>query len=160
MTQFIRGRVCLSLILIATACTQPTREPSAGSATGIDSLNTRIAEAYRMHDPKAYGRLFTDTAVFEWPAFNTVRGSAALEAMARANWDGLTNMDLKLDVSTRRIGANQATEFGAFQQSFTDAKGARMIEYGRYVHFLVRDDSTGWRIDRFAGFEDSLRPRK
>jgi len=53
---------------------------------GIDSLNAALVQAYRSHDPLAYAALYTDTAVFEWPAFNTVRGPTELAAMARGNW--------------------------------------------------------------------------
>ena len=128
---------------------------SAGEANaGVDSLNVRISKAYRDHDPVAYGRLFTDSAVFEWPAFTTVRGRAGLEAMARNNWAALRDMDLKLDVAHRRIAPDHVTEFGAFQQAYADSAGARSIEYGRYVAVLVRY-SDGWRMDRFFGFSDS-----
>ena len=128
---------------------------SAGEANaGVDSLNVRISKAYREHDPVAYGRLFTDSAVFEWPAFTTVRGRAGLEAMARNNWAALRDMDLKLDVAHRRIAPDHVTEFGAFQQAYADSAGARSIEYGRYVAVLVRY-SDGWRMDRFFGFSDS-----
>ena len=81
--------------------------------------------------------LFTDSAVFEWPAFTTVRGRAGLEAMARTNWASLRDMDLKLDVAHRRVAPDHVTEFGAFQQAYADSAGARSIEYGRYVAVLV-----------------------
>ena len=146
-----------SLLACSPGARASSVDGAAEASAGIDSLNARISRAYRDHDPQAYAALFTDTAVFEWPAFNTVRGRAGLASMARDNWASLSSMDLTLDVSTRRIDANHATECGAFQQSFTDTKGARMVEYGRYVHYLVRDDSAGWRIDRFAGFADSTK---
>lgn len=114
--------------------------------------------AYKQKDPAAYGAIFTDSAVFEWPAFNTVRGRSGLEAMARANWASLTDMDLRLNVSQRLVDGGRATEFGAFEQSWRDPKGTRMTEYGRYVHVLARQSDGTWRIDRFFGFEDSLRP--
>ena len=146
------GSACL-------ACAQPSR-PSAGEATaGIDSLNARIVQAYRSHDPQAYAALYTDTAVFEWPAFNTVRGPTALAAMARENWASLKDMDLRLTVATRRVTPDHATEFGAFEQSWRDARGVRMTEFGRYVAFLLRQQDGSWRMDRFFGFEDSTRPR-
>jgi len=146
------GSACL-------ACAQPSR-PSAGEVTaGIDSLNARIVQAYRSHDPQAYAALYTDTAVFEWPAFNTVRGPTALAAMARENWASLKDMDLRLTVATRRVAPDHATEFGAFEQSWRDARGVRMTEFGRYVAFLLRQQDGSWRMDRFFGFEDSTRPR-
>src|SRR5712664_4289990 len=146
------GSACL-------ACAQPSR-PSAGEATaGIDSLNTRIVRAYRSHDPQAYAALYTDTAVFEWPAFNTVRGPAALAAMARSNWVSLKDMDLRLTVATRRLAPDHATEFGAFEQSWRDSRGVRMAEFGRYVALLLRQQDGSWRMDRFFGFEDSTRRR-
>ena len=146
------GSACL-------ACAQPSR-PSAGEATaGIDSLNTRIVQAYRSHDPQAYAALYTDTAVFEWPAFNTVRGPTALAAMARENWASLRDMDLRLTVATRRVMPDHATEFGAFEQSWRDARGVRVTEFGRYVAFLLRQQDGSWRMDRFFGFEDSTRRR-
>jgi len=154
------SRVVIVLLGIAClACAQPSL-PSPGEASaGIDSLNARIVQAYRSHDPQAYAALYTDTAVFEWPAFNTVRGSTALAAMARENWASLRDMDLRLTVATRRVAPDHATEFGAFEQSWRDASGARVTEFGRYVAFLLRQQDGSWRMDRFFGFEDSTRPR-
>jgi len=150
-----------ALALIAQlACTSEQRAASATRDTaaanaeaGVDSLNARLSKAYRDRDPVAYGRLFTDSAVFEWPAFNTVRGQAGLEAMARTNWASLRDMDLTLDVAHRRVAPDHVTEFGAFQQSYRDSSG-RSIEYGRYVTVLV-PATDGWRMDRFFGFSDS-----
>jgi ketosteroid isomerase-like protein len=147
----------LSLCLAGIACSQAS-PPSIGDAhAGIDSLNARTVRAYRSHDPQAYAALYTDSAVFEWPAFNTVRGPNALAAMARDNWASLRDMDLRLIVSSRRLAPGHATEFGAFEQSWRDSSGARMTEYGRYVTVLSRQQDGSWRIDRFFGFEDSTR---
>jgi ketosteroid isomerase-like protein len=147
----------VSLGVAGLACSPPPR-PAAGQANaGIDSLNARLVQAYRSHDPRAYAALYTDTAVFEWPAFNTVRGPAELAAMARSNWASLRAMDLRLIVSARRVAPDHATEFGAFQQSFSDSKGVRMTEFGRYVAFVVRQSDGRWLMDRFFGFEDSTR---
>jgi ketosteroid isomerase-like protein len=147
----------LSLCIAGLACSLPPR-PTAGQASpGIDSLNARLVQAYRTRDPQAYAALYTDTAVFEWPAFNTVRGPAELAAMARSNWASLNDMDLRLTVATRRVAPDHATEFGAFQQSWRDPRGVRMTEFGRYVAFLVSHEDGSWRIDRFFGFSDSTR---
>jgi ketosteroid isomerase-like protein len=152
-------RAVVSLGIACLACAQPSR-PSAGEArAGIDSLNARLVQAYRSHDPQAYAALYTDTAVFEWPAFNTVRGPTELAAMARGNWASLKDMDLRLTVATRRVAPDHATEFGAFEQSWRSSSGARMTEFGRYVAFLLRQEDGSWRMDRFFGFEDSTRPR-
>jgi ketosteroid isomerase-like protein len=147
----------LSLCLAGIACSQ-TREPVALQANaGIDALNARLVHAYRARDPRAYAALYTDSAVFEWPAFNTVRGPAELAAMARSNWASLSDMDLRLTVSNRRVASDHATEFGAFQQSYRDSSGVRMTEFGRYVAVLVPQADGGWRMDRFFGFSDSTR---
>jgi ketosteroid isomerase-like protein len=124
---------------------------------GIDSLNARLVDAYRTRDPQAYAALYTDTAVFEWPAFNNVRGPAELAAMARSNWASLRDMDLRLTVSNRRVASDHATEFGAFEQSYRDTSGTRSTEFGRYVALLVRQPDGSWRMDRFFGFADSTR---
>jgi ketosteroid isomerase-like protein len=147
----------LLLCVISLACSQAPAASDRAATAGIDSLNARITQAYRSHDPKAYAALYTDSAVFEWPAFNTVRGSAALAAMAESNWASLKGMDLKLAVANRRVSPAGATEFGAFEQSWNDSGGARMTEYGRYVSFLVKGSDGVWRMDRFFGFEDSTR---
>jgi ketosteroid isomerase-like protein len=146
----------VSLCIVGLACSPPSRSPG-GATAGIDSLNARLVDAYRRHDPQAYATLYTDTAVFEWPAVNTVRGPAALAAMARSNWGSQKDMDLRLTVSTRRVAPDHATEFGAFQQSWRDSNGVRMTEFGRYVAFLLRQQDGSWRMDRFFGFEDSTR---
>jgi ketosteroid isomerase-like protein len=148
----------ITLFLLGSACSQPPRQSAGDASAGIDSLNARLVQAYRNRDPQAYGALYTDSAVFEWPAFNTVRGRAGMEAMARNNWASLNDMDLELTVSSRRVAANHATEFGAFQQSWSDSSGARMTEFGRYTVVLARQADGTWRIDRFFGFADSTRP--
>ena len=139
------------------ACSQPPGSTTDKAQAGIDLLNARIVRAYRTHDPQAYAALYTDTAVFEWPAFTTVRGRAGLAAMARDNWTSLNDMDLRLIVSARRMAPGHATEFGAFQQSWRDSSGARMTEFGRYVAVLVRQQDDSWQMDRFFGFSDSTR---
>lgn len=148
----------LALCLAGVACSAPARRSIRDANAGIDSLNARLVAAYRNSDPQAYGALYTDTAVFEWPAFNTVRGPAQLAAMAKSSWASLRDMDLRLIVSTRRIAPDHATEFGAFQQSFRDASGARITEFGRYTTVLVRQADGRWLMDRFFGFADSTRP--
>ena len=155
--------ILASLLLVVAACA-PTPPQSAAydagdDAAGIDSLNARLSQAYRTRDPQLYGTVFTDSAVFEWPAFNTVRGRAALETMARTNWAALADMDLRLDVANRRYALDHATEFGAFQQSYRDASGKGMTEFGRYVAVLTRQPDDRWLMDRFFGFSDSTRPR-
>lgn len=79
--------------------------------------------------------------------------------MARTNWASLNDMDLGLAVASRRVIADHATEFGAFQQSWSDSSGVRMTEFGRYVTYLVRHEDGRWRIDRFLGFADSTRSK-
>jgi uncharacterized protein (TIGR02246 family) len=148
----------LALCAASFACSQPSQSNADDAHAAIDSLNARLVRAYRTHDPQAYAALYTDTAVFEWPSFNTVRGPAALAAMAQDNWKSLKDMDLKLNVANRRIAADHATEFGAFEQSYRDSSGARATEFGRYVSELVRQKDGTWRMDRFFGFSDSTRP--
>jgi ketosteroid isomerase-like protein len=147
----------IPLVLVA-GCSPPPQRSATESNAGIDSLNARLVQTYRDRDPRTYAALFTDSAVFEWPAFNTVRGRAGMEAMARNNWASLNDMDLQLTVTARRVASNHATEFGAFRQSWRDSSGARMTEFGRYVVVLARQEHGGWLIDRFFGFADSTRP--
>ena len=165
----MRPLLAVAASVAVAACTASSAPPARADAradaragaragAGIDSLNARLVDAYRTRDPRAYAALYTDSAVFEWPAFDTVRGSAGLAAMARANWASLHDMDLRLAVAARRVAADHATEFGAFEQSWRDSSGARMTEYGRYVSYLVRQGDGGWRMDRFFGFADSTRP--
>src|SRR5437763_14624652 len=130
--------IITSLSIGALACSQAPRQFDVQASAGIDSLNSRLVRAYRTRDPQAYAALYTDTAIFEWPAFNTVRGPTQLAAMARSNWASLADMDLRLIVSSRRVAADQATEFGAFEQSWRDSSGVRNTEFGRYVALLLR----------------------
>ena len=146
----------LAVLLLAIGCTS-AKPPVADVGHGVDSLNARLSKAYRDHDPVAYGALFTDSAVFEWPAFETVRGRDGLEAMARENWASIREMDLKLDVAKRLVASDHVTEFGAFEQLYSDTSG-KHVEYGRYVAVLV-PASDGWRMDRFFGFSDSTAKR-
>ncbi len=159
MTRSI-GAAIIPLFVLGVACSEsPQRSSASEAGAGIDSLNARIIQAYRERDPHTYAALYTDSAVFEWPDFNTVRGRAGLEAMARSNWSSLNDLDLQLTVSSRRFAPNHATEFGAFQESWRDPRGVHMTEFGRYVVSLSRQPDNSWRIDRFFGFADSTLPR-
>jgi ketosteroid isomerase-like protein len=146
-----------SLLVLGAACFQTPRPSPSESNAGIDSLNARLVHAYRARDSQIYAALFTDSAVFEWPSFNTVQGRAGLEAMARSNWGSLEDQELLLTVSHRRVASDHATEFGAFQQSWRDPTGVRNTEFGRYVVVLVQQEDRSWLIDRFFGFADSTR---
>src|SRR5437868_1495294 len=99
MSPFVRVMFA-SLSIGALACSQAPRQFDVQASAGIDSLNSRLVRAYRTRDPQAYAALYTDTAIFEWPAFNTVRGPTQLAAMARSNWASLADMDLRLIVSS------------------------------------------------------------
>jgi ketosteroid isomerase-like protein len=160
----------LALVVLASACSREGGSaPASASASanangsadaGIDAMNARLSKAYHDRDPLAYGALFTDSAVFEWPAVATVRGRPALEAMAREGWPSLPEMELRLAVASRRIASDHATEFGAFEQSWRDSTGGRTTEFGRYVALLARQPDDSWRMDRFFGFSDSTRSSK
>lgn len=154
MTSRSRSGVLFLTLLTCAACSAAPRVSADDGARGIDSLNARITQAYRDHDPVKYAALFTDSAVFEWPAIASVRGRSALGTMARENWVALRNMDLKLTVASRRVSGNHATEFGAFEQSW-DGDAGRNTEFGRYTVALVRQANGEWLMDRFFGFEDS-----
>jgi ketosteroid isomerase-like protein len=151
------SRLLLASLGIALAACASTRSPASDANAGIDSLNAKLVSAYRGRDPQAYAALFTDSAVFEWPAFTTVRGPAALAAMARDNWAAERDVDLRLTVAGRRLGGDHTTEFGAFEQTWSDSAGVRRTEFGRYVSYLLRQADGSWRMDRFFGFEDSTR---
>src|SRR2546426_10174746 len=151
---FVFGIYAIAAGAALLAC-RPARPSAADATAGIDSLNAALVRAYRSHDPRAYAALYTDTAVFEWPAFNTVRGPAQLAAMARSSWASLKDMDLRLTVSARRVAPDHATEFGAFEQSWRDSSGLRRTEFGRYVALLLRQAGGGSWVDRVVRFGGS-----
>lgn len=146
-------------MLAASACTGTDAAAGGEGTGGIDSLNARLVRAYRERDPAAYAAVFTDSGVFEWPAFRVVRGRSQLAEMARGNWAALRDMELDLDVSSRRIAGDHAMEFGAFALSYTDDKGARSTEFGRYASVFARQADGSWLMDRFLGFADSTRAK-
>jgi uncharacterized protein (TIGR02246 family) len=157
---------CVSFAIVAcvgkgasSSTSDATTNASATNA-GIDALNARLVDAYKQRDPQAYAALYTDSAVFEWPAIDNVRGPSALGAMARDIWAAERDVELRLKISTRRVAADHATEFGAFEQTWTDSAGVRRTEFGRYVSFVVKQRDGSWRLDRFFGFEDSTRLAK
>ena len=151
------GATLVSMFMSGAACSQAPSRSESEINSGIDSLNASLVAAYRDSDSRSYAGLFTDSAVFEWPAFNTVRGRAGIEAMATNNWAALDDQELRLNVSSRRLASDHATEFGAFQQSWSDSSGLRTTEFGRYVVFLLRQNDDRWLMDRFFGFADSTR---
>src|SRR4051794_435758 len=66
------------LYVLGLACARPAASSSADANVGIDSLNAHIVRAYRDRDPQLYASLYTDSAVFEWPAIDNVRGRAGM----------------------------------------------------------------------------------
>jgi ketosteroid isomerase-like protein len=156
----LRRSLVAASLLLAGACagSPPAREAASVPADANARLDTLIAHLTAAHhalDPKAYAQQFTDSAVFEWPAFNTVRGRAGLEAMARDNFAPLDDLVIRITPSVRRIAADHATEFGAFEETWNDSTGARKAEYGRYAETLARQPDGSYLIDHFLGFEDS-----
>jgi hypothetical protein len=156
----LRRSLAAATLLVAGACagSPPARDAAsvpAGANARLDTLNAHLAAAHHALDPKAYARQFTDSGVFEWPAFNTVRGRAALEAMAHDNFAPLDDLVIRLTPTARRIAADHATEFGAFEETWNDSTGARKAEYGRYAETLARQTAGSYLIDHFLGFVDS-----
>ena len=151
------GAALVAVFVFGGACSEAPRRSESEINSRIDSLNASLVAAYRDSDSRGYAGLFTDSAVFEWPAFNTVQGRAGIETMARTNWAALDDQELRLNVSYRRVAPEHAIEFGAFEQSWSDSIGLRMTEYGRYVVLLLRQTDDRWLMDRFFGFADSTR---
>ena len=148
----------VTLIALGGCANEPAARTSVidpQASVHIDTLNARLSKVYRSRDWRGYAQLFTDSAVFEWPTIPNVRGRAALEALARDGWKPLDDLELKVIPSARRIGADHAAEFGAFEESWRDSTGARKVEFGRYAEVLARQPDGSWLIDRFLGFEDS-----
>jgi uncharacterized protein (TIGR02246 family) len=150
-----------ALVGIAAGCApaapRAAAVDTAAAHAGLDSLNARLSDAYRRRDPAAYSALYTDSGVFEWPAIDPVRGRSALAEMARGIWAAERDVELRLTVSTRRLATDHATELGAFEQTWTDSAGVRRSEFGRYATVVARQGDGSWRLDRFLGFEDSVR---
>lgn len=156
----MKGLSALLACAMATGCAAGapgTSVDATAANAAIDSVNARLSDAYRLRDPSAYAALYTDSAVFEWPAIAPVRGRAALAAMGRDIWAAERDVELRLRVASRRLANDHATEFGAFEQSWSDSLGVRRTEFGRYVTLLVRGADGSWKLDRFLGFEDSTR---
>ena len=150
-------RAALVVLVLAAAAGCERAGPNAASAAGLDSLNARLEDAYRRRDTVAYAALYTDSAVFEWPAIDPVRGPAALGAMAGAIWAPQRDVALRVRVTARHVGAAHGSEFGAFEQDWRDTAGVRWTEYGRYASVAVRGADGRWRLHRWLGFEDSTR---
>ena len=71
MSMMTAARASALLLAILGSCSPGPRQSASDAAAGIDSLNARLVQAYRARDPQAYGALYTDSAVFEWPAPKT-----------------------------------------------------------------------------------------
>src|SRR5256885_16381715 len=97
-----------SIGIACLACGWPARPSAREAAVGIDSLNARIVQAYRNHDPQAYAALYSDTAGFEWPPFNTGRGPKAPAAMGRRKLGPLQDIGLPPTVSNPPGAAHPA----------------------------------------------------
>lgn len=152
-----RPAILLASLLLA-ACERPEVSVRVGDGgAGIDSLNARLERSYADHDAKTYATLFTDSAVFEWPATPSVRGRPALQAMAGELWPPLQELKLRVIAGTRRLATDHATELGAFEESWRDSTGGRTTEYGRYAAVMVRQKDGSWLLDRWMGFSDSTR---
>jgi len=153
-------RTLVASLLLAAACaacagSPPATRAPADAGAGLDTLVAHLVAVHHARDAAGYARLYTDSAVFEWPAFNTVRGRTAIEAMARENFAPLDDLVIRVTPAARRIAPDHATEFGAFEESWTDSAGVRKAEFGRYAETLARQPDGSYLIDHFLGFEDS-----
>ena len=156
-TSTVRIAAFVAAVVACAPAARTTETNRAAANASIDSLNARLSDAYRRRDTAAYAALYTDTAVFEWPAIDPVRGPTALASMARDIWAPERDVELRLAVTTRRLASDHATEFGAFEQEWSDSGGVRRTEFGRYATYFVRRPDGAWRIDRWLGFEDSTK---
>lgn len=150
--------VSVALGLAVASCAPASGDrPVVVDPSSLDSVNAALTRATRARDPAAYAQLHTDNVVFEWPAFNTVRGRDGLAALMKSNWSERNDLSLDITVTGRHIGRDHATEFAAYRESWVDSKGQRTNEFGRYVITLVPQATGGWLIDHFLGFADSTR---
>ena len=67
-----RRVLALGCVIALSSCAKETStrtdavDPQAGAR--IDSMNAKLSTVYRARDWRGYAQLFTDSAVFEWPA--------------------------------------------------------------------------------------------
>jgi ketosteroid isomerase-like protein len=141
----------LSLAGCATAPWEPAPTQTVESSLAI--LRKQLEDVHASRDVAGFGALHTDTAVFEWrgqPA--PLTGRLAVENSRREAWALRREPHLSLEVSELRIHVDRAYEFGSYEESWIDAKGKQVTEFGRYVTAYARELDGRWRIARRIGF--------
>jgi ketosteroid isomerase-like protein len=153
-------KLCLliTLLTLQAGCATMPLTQSGGSVQNSDSalasLRKQIEDIHGSRDAVAYSALHTEDAVFEWRGRATqVVGRAALEKNRREVWAARRESRLNLQAADVRVHGERAYEFGSYEETWIDAKGRRVTEFGRYVTAYARFGDA-WRIARTFGYSD------
>jgi nuclear transport factor 2 (NTF2) superfamily protein len=138
--------------------------PRVGNAGGAESdlahLRRQLVDIHGSRDAAAFGALHTEAVVYEWRGRSgSVVGRAALESSMREIWATRRELRLNLEVSELRVHADRAYEYGAYEETWTNARGSQVTEFGRYVTAYLLERSGQWRIERTFGFSNLIATR-
>lgn len=105
-----------------------------------------FVKAWNTHDTKAWGRLFTNDAVWVTVAENRLEGrSNIVEDWAKAHTTWAKNTSIAQSaVEVRKVSRNVAVIL--FRVGFLDEKGKVVPDSNRAILVVALKQSDGWRI--------------
>jgi ketosteroid isomerase-like protein len=144
------------LLLAVTGCATSSFVPaSRGPEAELAGVRKQLEDVHGSRDAVAFGALHTVDTVFDWRGrSNGVTNRAALEKNRREVWQGRRETRLALQVSELQVHTDRAYEFGSYEETWIDAHGSRVTEFGRYVLAYARERDGQWRIARTVGYSD------
>lgn len=141
-------------VLLASVHSAPQAQRPAEAA--LADVRAEFEAAHARRDAEAFGRLHTESTVFEWQGRATpLVGRAELVASRHKVWAPRRNLRLRVRVAELRIHGDRAYECASYEETWTDSQNRSVTEVGRYVTSYALEPDGQWRIARTFGFTDA-----
>jgi ketosteroid isomerase-like protein len=138
--------VCLALLVIASACSQPTAvDTRAADATKIRDLDAQWSKSAVAHDLDATVSYYADDASVLPPNAPIATGKAAI----RAVWATMVVPDVSVSWQSGKVevslSGDLAYDMGTYQMTMKDPEGKSMTDHGKFVEVWKKQPDKTWK---------------
>lgn len=136
-----------ALVLALSGCSAPepsTQPEVAASKIELGRMNRDFAAALNARDAKAAAALYADDAVLFPPGEPLVRGRQAIEEYWRAAIESGGVRDVSVETIDASSSGSLGYETGSYVLTANGPDGDPVIEKGRYVELLRREQDGRW----------------
>ena len=152
-------RAVTGVVFFALACASPPRESQEPDLSAIrselDSLWARYSAAVIAGDAEAVARLYTDSAYLVESGLPTVRGNAAVRAVANEVLGNIRILESSVRPELTETAGSRVLQFGTYRDVLQPSGQPAQVVLGRFAAVLERDSAATWRVSRLFAFPDS-----